>query len=64
MKPLMSTTCPCTAARRARRGWAACPRGAWRSTSVKSPGKDGHVLWWKRYSDPLLQRNNRIIFHK
>uniref|UniRef100_A0A8C3AU19 Coronin n=1 Tax=Cyclopterus lumpus TaxID=8103 RepID=A0A8C3AU19_CYCLU len=38
LSPLMSTTCPCTAARRARRGWDACPRGVWRSTSVKSPG--------------------------
>uniref|UniRef100_A0A8C7X8T6 Coronin n=1 Tax=Oryzias sinensis TaxID=183150 RepID=A0A8C7X8T6_9TELE len=33
-----STTCPFTAARRARRGWAGCPRGAWRSTNVKLPG--------------------------
>uniref|UniRef100_A0A8C6K905 Coronin n=1 Tax=Nothobranchius furzeri TaxID=105023 RepID=A0A8C6K905_NOTFU len=35
MSLLTSTTCPCTAARRARRGWATCPREAWRSTNVK-----------------------------
>uniref|UniRef100_A0A8C8CTP5 Coronin n=1 Tax=Oncorhynchus tshawytscha TaxID=74940 RepID=A0A8C8CTP5_ONCTS len=34
----MFTTCPCTAVRRVRRAWATCPRGAWRSTSVKSLG--------------------------
>uniref|UniRef100_A0A8C9QVQ6 Coronin n=1 Tax=Scleropages formosus TaxID=113540 RepID=A0A8C9QVQ6_SCLFO len=31
------TTCLCTAARRVRRAWATCPRGAWRSTSARSP---------------------------
>uniref|UniRef100_A0A8D3CJ45 Coronin n=1 Tax=Scophthalmus maximus TaxID=52904 RepID=A0A8D3CJ45_SCOMX len=33
-----STSCPCTAARTARRESVGCPREAWRSTNVKLPG--------------------------
>lgn len=43
MKHPMSTTSPCTAAKRARKAWATCPREVWKSTNVKSPGKQSEL---------------------